>query len=164
MLFKIIKIFILYLISGAGYRTKAHIKLMLIFKKRGLWRLAVFIANRLQKKQGVFISPKADFDESVQLRHPVGIVVGEGVKIGKNVIIYQNVTLGGARLGDAKANNYPEVGDNAVIFSGAVVIGKVKIGAGCTIGANSVVTKDVPDGCVAVGAPARILKKNLKYE
>lgn len=122
-------------------------------------RLASFVANRLQKTQGVFISPKACFDTTLSLRHPVGIVIGEGVKLGKNVVIYQNVTLGGARLGDAKANNYPEIGDNTVIFAGAVVVGQVVVGNNCTIGANSVVISNIPDGCIAVGAPARVIKR-----
>lgn len=156
---RLIKFPFLYFYSGAGYRAKAHIYLICLFRKKGMRRLASFIANRLQKIQGVFISPNACFDTTLSLRHPVGVVVGEGVKLGRYVVIYQHVTIGGARQGDAKANSYPEIGDNTVIFAGAVVIGKVVVGNNCTIGANSVVTSDVPDGCIAVGAPARIIKK-----
>ncbi|MBE7927493.1 LbetaH domain-containing protein [Pseudomonas saudiphocaensis] len=159
----IIKFPFLYFFRGASYRTKMHIYLICFFRRKRMPRLASFVANRLQKIQGVFISPKACFDTTLSLRHPVGVVVGDGVKLGRNVVIYQQVTLGGARLGDAKANNYPEIGENTVIFAGAVVVGKVVIGSNCTIGANSVVTSDVPDGCIAVGAPARIIK-SMTYD
>ncbi len=157
MLKKLLLFPVFYVYCGAGYRTRFHISIMLFFKKNNYTRLANYTANRLQKIQGVFISPKAMFDASMELRHPVGVVIGEGVKVGRNVVVYQQVTLGGARLGDGRNNNYPEIGDNTVIFAGAVVVGRIKIGKNCTIGANSVVTKDVPDNCTAVGAPARII-------
>lgn len=159
MLKKMVMVLYKFMVSGAEYRIDCYLRMLNFSKKNSHPRVASYLANRMQKKYGVFISPKASFDITLKLRHPVAIVVGEGVKLGQNVIVYQNVTLGGARLGDGKASNYPEVGDNTVIFAGAVIVGKVKIGANCTIGANSVVTKDIPDNSVAVGAPARIIQK-----
>ena len=156
---RLVKFVAKYFLSGAGYRARAHLLMVLFLKRKGFLRLARLFTNRLQKIQGIYISPTADFDSSLSLRHPVGVVVGDGVKIGKNVVIYQNVTLGGGRLGDAKNNNYPQIGDNTVIFAGAVVIGKVSVGKNCTIGANSVVLSDIPDGCTAVGAPAKVILK-----
>lgn len=146
-------------LSGRGLRVKLYLRIILYLKEKRFLRLATYFANRLQRIYGVFISVKTDFDKSLELRHPVGIIIGEGVKIGKNVIIYQNVTLGGARLGDGKANNYPSIDDGAVIFAGAVIVGKISIGKNCTIGANSVVTSDIPDNCTAVGVPARIISR-----
>lgn len=135
------------------------VRMILFFKKKGHLRAAHFIANDMQKKYGVFLSPNAEFDSTLTLRHPTSIVIGDGVKLGKNVIVYQNVTIGGARLGDGAAKNYPQIGDDTVIFAGAVVIGSIKIGQNCIIGANSVVSKDIPDNCTAAGVPARIIKK-----
>ena len=89
------------------------------------------------------------------------MVIGDGVKIGKNVIIYQNVTIGGARIGDAKQSSYPEIGEGVVIFAGAVIVGKIKIGKGSVIGANAVITRDIPDNSVAAGVPARIVKERI---
>nr|WP_286198736.1 hypothetical protein [Mesorhizobium sp. BR1-1-16] len=96
---------------------------------------------------------------SVSFPHPTGIVIGDGVIIGERAKIYQNVTLGGARVGDQKANNYPTIGQDTVLFAGVVVVGKVTVGANCIVGANAVVLSDVPDGAVAVGSPARIVRR-----
>lgn len=153
------KAIILLILSGSSTRVRLYLRLILFFKKNKKLRLAGFVANRLQRKYGVFISPKTNFDRTLELRHPIGIIIGEGVRIKENVVVYQNVTLGGARIGDGKANNYPRIGANTVIFAGAVIVGNIEIGDNCIIGANSVVTKSVPSNCTAVGAPARIIKK-----
>lgn len=160
---KILKMLKVLVVGGKSPRVKLLLRLILFFKRRSMLGFANYFANRLQIKHGIFISPKTNFDETLELRHPIGIIIGEGVRIGKNVIVYQNVTLGGARIGDGKASNYPIIGENTVIFSGAAIIGNVKVGHNCTIGANSVVTKDVPPNSTAVGAPARIIKK-VSYE
>lgn len=154
-----LKTLILLILGGSNSRVKLYLRLILFLKKSNKLRLAGFVANRLQRKYGVFISPKTTFDKTLEFRHPIGIIVGEGVCIKENVVIYQNVTLGGARIGDGKANNYPKIGANTVIFAGAVIIGNIEIGNNCIIGANSVVTKNIPSNCTAVGAPARIIKK-----
>lgn len=83
-------------------------------------------------------------------------MIGDGVEIGRNVTIFQNVTLGRS---DAGVEAYPRIGCNTIIYSGAVIIGDVSVGENCIIGANSVVTKSVPDNCVAVGAPARVISR-----
>ena len=90
--------------------------------------------------------------KSATLRHPVGIVVGEYSEIGENVQIGQNVTLGGH--GEDGPSVHPVVEDNVTIYSGAVVVGDITLGKGCTIGANSVVLDDVPEDKTSVGAPA----------
>ena len=77
--------------------------------------------------------------------------------VEENVVIFQSVTLGGARMGDFQCNNYPAIGAGTVIFSGTAIVGKVRVGRNCVIGANSVVLSDVPDNSVCVGAPARIV-------
>ncbi|KFI26931.1 serine acetyltransferase [Haematobacter missouriensis] len=143
--------------AEANRRIVRDIARMQSLQQRGHGRVALLFSRLIQRRYGVFTSPLARFGKGVHFPHPTGIVIGEGVVIGDKVTIYQNVTLGGARLGDWQKNNYPEIGSNTVIFAGAVIVGRVKIGAGCTIGANSVVLTDVPDGATAVGAPARIL-------
>ncbi len=151
------------MVGGAVPVVQFYVGLMISLQKRGWHLLARLVSNRLQRGYGVYISSRAEIDPSIRFRHPVGIVVGEGVKIGKGVIIYQNVTLGGARTGDAAANNYPTVGDGTVIFAGAVIVGKINIGRGCVIGANAVVTRDIPDHSTAVGVPARVVAQQVPH-
>ena len=88
----------------------------------------------------------------------MGIVIHNGTRIGKDVVIGHQVTLGGRDLSSAA----PEVGDGVYIGAGAKILGAVRIGVGATVGANAVVTKDVPAGAVVVGGN-RILPKQSAY-
>ncbi|GGL18618.1 serine O-acetyltransferase [Caulobacter rhizosphaerae] len=112
-----------------------------------LWRWNV-------RTTGCYLSPLADIAHGLAMPHAVGVVVGEGVTIGKNVTLYQHVTLGRSRS-DQPA--YPKIGDNVIVYAGAIVAGGVTVGDGAVIGANAVVIRDVPAGAKAVGNPARLL-------
>jgi len=83
------------------------------------------------------------------LPHPQGIVVGSRVQLGKNVVIGQQVTLGGR---DLNIDHMPVIEDGVYLGAGCKVLGKVVVGRGAIVGANAVVTKDVPAGAVVVGA------------
>lgn len=87
----------------------------------------------------------------------VGVVIHPQVRIGRNVLIANQVTLGGS----GRASRVPEIGDDVYIGSGAKILGPVTIGSNCIVGANAVVVKSIPSGCVAAGVPARILKQNI---
>lgn len=84
------------------------------------------------------------------LPHPVGVVLHGGMKLGKRVTIYQNVTV----ASHPRMNEAAHIGDDAVVCAGAVLVGPVKIGARSIVGANAVVTRDVPDDTTVVGIPA----------
>lgn len=148
--------------GGVKPRVKAHLHLMAVARARGHIRLARWIESRLQLRYGVFVSHKSVTPASLTLKHPVGIVIGEGVRLGDRVTIYQNVTVGASRVGVAGERAYPEVEDDVTIFAGAVILGGVRLGRGCVVGANSVVTHDVPAYATVAGAPARIIRQSSK--
>lgn len=87
--------------------------------------------------------------------HALGIVIHPSAIIGDNCILEQNVTIGG-RSG---ISTLPIIGNNVMIGAGATVIGPIVIGNNVQIGAGAVVVKDVPDNCVVIGVPAKIIKK-----
>ena len=89
----------------------------------------------------------------------LGVVIGSGVKLGENVHIYQNVTLGSRGGG---AEGFPVIDDNVIIFAGASVLGGVKVGHDSIIGAYSLVLNDIPPHSVAFGIPAKIVKEDNK--
>ena len=92
---------------------------------------------------------------------PVGLAISKYVKIGKNCTLYQNVTIGGKDLPNRSNNaaKYPQIGDNVTIYPGAFIVGGVKIGNNCIIGANTVIVRDVPDNAMASGNPAQIIPR-----
>ena len=87
--------------------------------------------------------------------HGIGAVIHRDVVIGANCLIGQGVTIGG-KVGHSKL---PVIGDNVYIAAGARIIGTVNIGNNVVIGAGSVVTKDIPDWCIAAGNPCRVIRK-----
>ena len=95
----------------------------------------------------------AEIGGGLYVPHPFGIVVGCS-RLGRRIHLLQNVTLGRRTPDDPRD---PEIADDVTIAAGAVVLGAITVGAGATIGANSVVLTDVPPRATAIGAPARIL-------
>ena len=109
---------------------------------------------------GIEIHPKAKIGKNLFIDHGMGVVIGETSEIGDNVTIYHMATLGGIAP-SINSNNqrnikrHPTIGDEAVIGSGAQVLGPITVGRCAKIGANAVVTKDVPEKAVMVGIPAK---------
>ncbi len=104
---------------------------------------------------GCAVSPKAVIGRRVMFRHPLGVVIGEGVVIEDDVTILQHVTLGshGRQTGEPE---YPTIKQGARVFAGATVAGGVTVGKGAIVGAGAVLLQDAPDGAVAVGVPAEV--------
>ena len=109
---------------------------------------------------GIEIHPKAVIGKNLFIDHGMGVVIGETSKIGDNVTIYHMVTLGGIspsinsdKQRDVK--RHPVLEDNVVVGSGAQILGPVIVGNNAKIGANAVVTKDVPENAIMVGIPAK---------
>lgn len=149
----------LYSLFFGSHKTKYNIIYKLYYKYRDR-KLGSLFHYLLESRYNLVLSRKAILGYNLQLVHPIGVVIGDHVVIGDNVKVFQNVTIGGGNLGDAVAKRMPKIGDGTTIFSGAVIVGDISIGKNCTIGANAVVISDIPDNCVAVGVPARILNNN----
>jgi len=92
----------------------------------------------------------------LRIYHGYGLVVHSSAKLGSNVILRHNVTIGEKNTDGDVA---PAIGDDVDIGAGAILLGPIKVGNGAVVGAGSVVLIDVPDGGVAVGNPARLLKR-----
>jgi len=117
------------------------------------WRLAGrFVSGVSRLLTSVDIHPGAQIGRRVFIDHATGVVIGETAIVGDDVLIYQQVTLGGVSLSHGK--RHPTVEEGAVIGAGAKVLGNITIGREAKIGANSVVIHDVPAECTAVGVPA----------
>jgi len=109
------------------------------------------IAYASRSLTGIEIHPAATIGDGLFIDHGMGVVVGETAEIGKDVTLYQGVTLGGT--GFATGKRHPTVEDNVTIGSGAKLLGPIVIGHGAKIGANSVVIHDVPAHSTVVGNP-----------
>ena len=109
---------------------------------------------------GIEIHPRANIGKNLFIDHGMGVVIGETSEIGDNVTIYHMVTLGGIAPSinsndQRNMKRHPTIKDGVVIGSGAQVLGPVTVGRCAKIGANAVITKDVPENAVMVGIPAK---------
>jgi len=98
---------------------------------------------------GIEIHPGAKIGRRLVIDHGLGVVIGETAEVGDDCIIFHGVTLGGIKFDPVK--RHPTVGNKVLIGTGAKILGPIRLGDGCRIGANAVVTKDVPAGVTMLG-------------
>jgi serine O-acetyltransferase len=125
--------------------------------KYTLYPFAWAMHHHLTYRMGISIPPSTRIGSGFYIGHFGGIVVNHRAVIGRNCNISQGVTIGQANRGRNKG--YPTLGDNVYIGPGAKIVGNVRVGNNVAIGANSVVTRDVPDDSVVAGVPARVLSQ-----
>jgi serine O-acetyltransferase len=125
---------------------------------RGMHFLARLLSQAARLFTGVEIHPGAKIGCRLFIDHGMGVVIGETSIIGDDVTIYQGVTLGGT--GKETGKRHPTVGNNVTIGSGAKLLGNIRIGENCRVGAGSVVLRDVPDNSTIVGVPGHIVLRN----
>jgi serine O-acetyltransferase len=123
-----------------------------------LWRAGLYLPARMLAHlsrflTGVEIHPAARLGRRLVIDHGMGVVIGETAEIGDDCTLYHQVTLGGTSLAHGK--RHPTVGNNVIIGAGAKVLGAIAVGDGARVGANAVVTQQVPAGVTVVGIPAR---------
>ncbi|BBZ97966.1 serine acetyltransferase [Bradyrhizobium diazoefficiens] len=114
---------------------------------------ALLFQNEASNALQVSIHPAASIGSSVYLDHAIGIVIGANVVIGDEVTILQNVSIG---RGSELPTRSPRIGRGIYIGGGATILGDIRVGDFAKIGADALVTSDVPAGCTAVGNPARL--------
>ncbi|KIY95944.1 serine O-acetyltransferase [Monoraphidium neglectum] len=119
--------------------------------------LALMLQSRISEAFHVDIHPAARVGRGILLDHATGVVIGETAAIGDNVSMLHHVTLGGSGIG--KGVRHPQVGHGVLLGAGVTVLGPVTLGAGAKVGAGSVVVTDLEPHSVAVGVPARVIKR-----
>jgi serine O-acetyltransferase len=130
-----------------------------------LWTHRLKLAARLLSAWGRFVTnieihPGAKIGRRFFIDHGAGVVIGETVEIGDDVLMYAGTELAGTTLN--KGKRHPTIGNGVVIGAGAIVLGAITIGDGAKIGAGSVVTKPVPAEATVVGVPGRIVEEHRK--
>ncbi len=133
------------------------IQLLYWFRDHKFKRSTSFQQDKIFYKFNCDINRHTNIHHTVVFPHPVGIVIGAGVTVCENAIIHQNVTLG-MKYNESKDFGVI-IGAGTRICANSVIVGNVTIGKNCIIGANSIITKDVPDNTVVVGAN-KIIEKN----
>lgn len=123
------------------------------------WKLTARVLSQIARfLTGVEIHPGARIGNSFFIDHGMGVVIGETSEVGDNVTLYHGVTLGGATVftknGKITTKRHPTLGNDVIVGAGAQILGPIKIGDNCKIGANAVVLKDVEANQTVVGVPA----------
>lgn len=133
-----------------------------LFEARLFW-LARLVSQFSRFLTGIEIHPGARIGRNFFIDHGMGVVIGETAEIGDDVTMYQGITLGGVDPSSGKGGKrHPTIGDGAIIGANAQVLGPITVGTRARIGANAVVTKDVPDGATMVGNPAKPVLMDAK--
>ncbi|WP_053375561.1 serine O-acetyltransferase [Paenibacillus sp. FJAT-27812] len=119
------------------------------------YAFSMVMLQRYKYKYGISISPATDIGKGFYIGHYGGIVISSKAKIGDNCVIMQGVTIGASNRG--KSKGVPTIGNNVYMGAGAKIIGAITIGDHAAIGANAVVTRDVPNNGVVSGIPAEVV-------
>jgi len=133
-----------------------------------LWELKIYLIARIISQfsrflTGIEIHPAAKIGKNLFIDHGMGVVIGETSEIEDNVTLYHSVTLGGispsTNSGEQRGiKRHPTLKNNVVVGSGAQVLGPIIVGEFAKIGANAVVTRDVPEHAIMVGVPAKNIR------
>jgi serine O-acetyltransferase len=147
---------------GFSYRLLASIRAYQYHRARkGPWHA---LMRKVARARHLFwsvltqsdVDPRATLGRRLMLPHPNGVVIHEDAVIGNDCMIMQQVTIG--MIGEGEV---PRIGNKVYVGAGAKIIGRVDVGDGARVGANAVVTKDVPPNWTAVGIPARLIERSI---
>ncbi len=141
-----------------------NLKSYLVKKQKQTGICASVYSHYLDKK-GSYIGITSKFQDIPYFPHGIlGVFISDHAKIGKNAVIYQQVTIGSVETVGSHHRGTPTIGDNCYIGAGAKILGNIHIGNNCRIGANAVVTKDMPDNSIAIAGFTTIKTKKEKLD
>ncbi len=142
-------------LSYPGFHAITAHRMIHALWKRRVPLLPRMLSEMVHRVYGIDIHPGATIGPGFFIDHGTGVVIGGTAIVGRDVTIYQGVTLGGTSL--QRKKRHPTICDNVTVGSGAAVLGDITIGENVKIGANSVVVKDVPPNSTVVGIPGRVV-------
>jgi serine O-acetyltransferase len=142
-------------LSYPGFHAITMHRIIHALWKRRVPLLPRMLSEAVHRATGIDIHPGATIGPGFFIDHGTGVVIGGTAIVGRDVTIYQGVTLGGTSL--QRKKRHPTLCDNVTVGSGAAVLGDITIGENVKIGANSVVVKDVPPNSTVVGIPGRVV-------
>lgn len=125
--------------------------------KRGWLFSARFISQVSRTLTGIEIHPGAKIGRFFFIDHGMGVVIGETAEVGDYCVLFHGVTLGGTST--TRGKRHPTLGNHVIVGAGAKLLGNIYVGDNCKVGANAVVLEDIPQNSVAVGVPAKVVKK-----
>ncbi len=151
------------ILTYPGVKANFFHRIANFFSKAGLILIARIVSQFSRFLTGIEIHPAAKIGENFFIDHGMGVVIGETSEIEDNVTLYHSVTLGGIspsiNSGEQRGiKRHPTLKNNVVVGSGAQILGPVIVGEFAKIGANAVVTRDVPEHAIMVGVPAKNIK------
>lgn len=157
-----LRLFLVYYFNSPRFRVLLNHRIGKYFSKSKFFllrQISNYFKSRLITKRNCDISYNAIIGKNLKLPHPIGIVIGDGVIIKDNVMVFQQVTFGSHGRKE-KEMRYPIIESGVKIYAGAKIIGGIIIGENAIIGANAVVNIDVPANAMAVGIPCKIITTN----
>jgi len=151
---------LILILTYPGIKAIFFHKIAHFFNLAKFYLIARIISQFSRFLTGIEIHPKAKIGKNLFIDHGMGVVIGETSEIGNNVTIYHMATLGGISPSinsdeQREVKRHPTLKDNVVIGSGAQVLGPIVVGENAKIGANAVITKNVPANAVMVGIPGK---------
>ena len=155
------------LLAYPGYKAISSYRIAHEIHKLGYHLQARMITEGAHSITGIDIHPAANLSVPLFIDHGTGIVIGETTISGKNVKIYQGVTLGALSLKDGSKikgiKRHPTIGNNVIIYAGASILGDITIGNNVTIGSNVFITESIPDNVkVTFSKPSLVITENKR--
>lgn len=154
---RLLRLFKIRFFGSPNRQAVVMLRIGQLLKSLGFAWLAERSLNRLARRYGVYVGHYAQIGPGLKFPHPTSIVIGGRVKIGSNVRLFQQVTIGGLpRKNDKRIFR---IGNDVTVYPGAKFVGNGCVGNNVIVGANAVVTKPFGDNVVLAGIPAKVIKR-----